>query len=397
MRICLASMWYPPFFIGGAGIYAEYLSRELAKLGHEIHVITPRFGLQEPEIIENGVIVHRIPVIRKPLLWIPCYWLNLRAYHRELQKRLGFDVLHGNVNSDLSLAENSIGESRVVTIHHLGRTTFENMNPSFAELLRNPSGELGLGSWIEKNTLDFDRIVTARARKIITVSQFCKQEIITKYGIQPSKISVIYNGVYPEHYVHSENEVEAMRSRISDASDFLALFVGRLERRKGLPLLIEAFKLVSQKLNARLIIVGAGKQEPFRQIAHSLGIDSRVSFLGFVDNLTLRRIYSACDLLVSSSYLEGFGITLLEAMASEKPVVALNVGGIGEIVKDGINGRLVRNRNHEELAKAILQFAENPELSKSIGRQNREYVKQEFSWDKNAKLTEQLYESLACA
>lgn len=396
MRICFASMWYPPFPAGGAGVYAECLCQELAKLGHEVHVITPRFGCERREGIEKGVVVHRIPVINKQWLWIPCYWLSVRSYCKVLRRKMGgFDVLHGNVNSDISLTKDVVSEPRVVTLHHLGRTAFERVNPSLFELIRNLGGELGLASWIEKNTLDFDKVVTRRADKVITVSEFCKQEIVTKYGLPSSKISVIQNGVYPEDYVYSKHEAEAMRKRLGDNDDFLVLFVGRLERRKGLSLLLKAFKLVSRSERAKLIVVGSGRQAPYRQLAESLSIGKKVVFVGSVDDATLRRIYGACDLFASSSYLEGFGITLLEAMASEKPVVAMNAGGIGEVIKDGVHGKLVSNMNCKELADAILHFAQNRESIRAIGMQNRRYVMENFSWSKSAKLTEKLYESLA--
>lgn len=387
-------MWYPPFAAGGAGVYAGCLCRELANLGHEVHVITPQFGSERTNQLENGVVVHRIPVIRKPSLWIPCYWFNVRSYYRMLHKKLHFDVLHGNVNGDLTLTRRLVDLPRVVTIHHLGRTSFETLNPSFFELLRNPSGELGFASWIEKKTLDFDKIVIERANKVITVSNFCKQEIAVKYKVPISKISVVQNGIYPEKYVCQEHEIDETRRRLNGDDDFLILSVGRLERRKGLPLLLKAFRLVSQEEKARLIIVGSGEQGPFRQLANSLGIDTRVTFLGSIDDLALKRVYGACDLFVSSSYLEGFGLVLLEAMASGKPIVALDVGGIKEVVKDGVHGKLISCPDSSELADAMMHFAKNRELAERIGKRNRTYVMESFSWTRTAKLTEHLYENL---
>jgi len=390
-------MEYPPFVAGGAGVYAGCLCQELAKLGHEVHVVTPRFGCKNWERLEKGVIVHRVPIINRRLLWVPCYWLNLRNYYVTLKKGLGgFDVVHGNVNSDLSLGNDVVTEPRVVTIHHLGRTTFEKMKPSLLEL-SSFGGELGLASWIEKNTVDFDSVVTRRADKVITVSDFCKQDIVTKYNLPHSKISVIQNGIYPNEYVCSKDDIEMARKRMRCNDDFLVLFVGRLERRKGLSLLLRAFQLVSKSERSKLIVVGSGKQALYRRLAASLNIENRVIFTGVIDSATLREMYGICDLFVSSSYLEGFGITLLEAMASEKPVVAMNVGGISEVVKDGVHGKLVSNMNCNELADAILYFAENRKSARRIGKQNRRYVIENFSWSRNAKLTEKLYESLAQA
>jgi glycosyltransferase involved in cell wall biosynthesis len=389
-------MEYPPFVAGGAGVYAECLCRELARLGNEIHVVAPRIGPFRDEHSNEGVLVHRVPVISRALWWVPSYWLNLRGYFKELQKSLqGFDIVHGNVNSDLTLTKKLVNSPRVATIHHLGRTTFTILHPSLIEVLNNPGGELGLFSWIEKNTLDFDKVVASRVDRLITVSNFCKHELITRYGIQPSKISVIPNGVYPENYQFLDHEIGLLRQRFSDSDEFLVLYVGRLERRKGLALLLKAFKLVLKKEKARLIVVGSGKQDSYRQLASSLNIGSNVVFVGYLGDLTLRKMYCACDLFVSSSYLEGFGMTLLEAMASAKPVVALNVGGISDVVKDNVNGKLVTNIDYHELADAILYFARDRNQSKKIGMQNRRYVVANFSWRKCASLTEELYNILA--
>jgi glycosyltransferase involved in cell wall biosynthesis len=151
--------------------------------------------------------------------------------------------------------------------------------------------------------------------------------------------------------------------------------------------------IVSQKERVKLIVVGSGNQEPYRQLASSLNINSKVVFVGSVDSRTLRELYSACDLFVSPSYLEGFGITLLEAMASGKPVVAMKVGGIPEVIKDGIHGKLVSHTDSNELAQAILDLARDQTLAKTIGRENSIFAKN-YSWHANAKLTEQVYKNL---
>lgn len=395
MKICFVSAEYPPFTVGGAGVYAKNLSYELAKLGHEVHVISLGFDRGVRDSIEDDVLVHRVPVLNKPFLKIPFYWLRLRRFFKKLDKNLsGFDLLHGNVTSDFSLTKDLVKAPRVVTLHHLSRTTFRLVHPSFSEMLSNLGGEVGLISWLEKNTLDFDRVVITRADKVIAVSRFVKRDIILTCRVPSSKVKVIYNGVRAEDYVHSNEEIEKIKKRFGITDDFLILFVGRLERRKNLPFLFKAFKLLPKWKKSKLVIVGSGKQEPFRRLANSIHISKQVIFTNFIDDVTLRTLYSACDLFVSPSFIEGLGITLLEAMAAGKPVVAPNVGGIPEVVKDNLQGKLVYQRRCDELAEAMAFFMENPDASRRIGRQNREYVTKNFSWERNAKLTEEIYKSL---
>ena len=126
----------------------------------------------------------------------------------------------------------------------------------------------------------------------------------------------------------------------------------------------------------------------------SLGISKHVVFVGFVEENILKQLYNACDVFVLPSHMEGFGLTLLEAMAAAKPVVASNVGGIPELVKDGVNGILVNSSNPKELATALTFLLDNPKVARNIGSRNREYVAKNFSWEKTAKMTSVLYERI---
>ncbi|MDH5448159.1 MAG: glycosyltransferase family 4 protein [Candidatus Bathyarchaeota archaeon] len=392
MKTCFASFEYPPSITGGAGVYAKFMSRELAKLGHEVHVISPTTEHFFTRKVENDLIVHRIPIIDRPLLKIPSYWLKLRRFYKELDTLEGFDLLHGNVTSDLSLTKNLVKIPRVVTIHHLARSTFQMINPSCFEMLQNPEGEVGIAAWLEKETIDFDKRVITRADKVITVSNFVKRCIVNIYRIPESKIEVIYNGICQD-YEPGENDILQMRNKYG-SNGSIVLFVGRLEKRKGLPFLLKAFKTVSKSTKSTLVIAGSGRVEPFRSLATALGIGERVAFTSFVDYETLKKLYHACDVFVLPSLLEGFGLTILEAMAAGKPIVAFNVGGIPEVMRDDVHGRLIDPKKPNELANAIIYFIENAQLSVKVGKRNRDYVAREFSWKKTAKQTERLYRSL---
>lgn len=392
MKTCFVSFEYPPLITGGAGVYAKFMSRELAKLGIEVHVISPTTERFLTKQVEKDLIVHRIPIIDRPLLKIPSYWLRLRRFYKELETLEGFDLLHGNVTSDLSLTKNLVKIPRVVTLHHLAHSTFQVTNPSCLEMIQNPEGEVGIVTWLEKKIIDFDKRVITRADKIITVSNFVKRCIVNVYRVPESKVEVIYNGICQD-YEPIENDILQVKKKYGLQGSMI-LFVGRLEKRKGLPFLLKAFRTVSKSTKSTLVIAGSGRVEPFRSFAVALGIGKRVVFTGFVDDGTLKKLYHACDVFVLPSLLEGFGLTILEAMAAGKPVVAFNVGGIPEVMRDDIHGKLVDLKKPNELANALLYFIENPQLSRKIGKRNRDYVVRKFSWKKTAKQTERLYQSL---
>ena len=157
------------------------------------------------------------------------------------------------------------------------------------------------------------------------------------------------------------------------------LFVGRpADRRKGLTDIIEALPLITE--DTVLLVAGRGDTSGHKQAARALGVDGAVRFLGFVDDATLSRLYAFCDLFVSSSQYESFGLTLVEAMSAGKPVVARDVGGTSEVVRSG-TGLLVKGNTPDDLAKTICLALTDPLL----GKDNRRYVLQEFSWNKCAR------------
>ena len=157
---------------------------------------------------------------------------------------------------------------------------------------------------------------------------------------------------------------------------------------------MNTFKQILEKIDATLLIVGRGDQSQARKLAISLEIYENVVFTGFVDDLILKKCYVLCDVYVCFSRLEGFGLTILEAMAARKPIIAFNVGAIPEIVRDGLNGRVLDRQNPKELADAMIFFADNFVLAKRIGSRNRKYVAEKFSWKKTARMTEHVYQEL---
>lgn len=389
LKVCFVSMQYPPNTLGGAGVYAHCLCNELAKRGHEMHVITYATNKAHSQDKAHSVHVHRITVTDKPILKTVSYWLKLRKHYKKLQKEIGFDLLHANVTSDLSLTENLVKTPRIVTIHHLAKTTF-----SLSNHLSGFKEETSLTTWLEKKLIDFDKIVMQRAHKIIAVSHFTKASITSTYHVPSSKTHVIYNGIYPWQYHCNETEIAETKKTYAIKNQPAILYVGRLEQRKGLVFLLQAFALLSKRTDCKLIITGDGDKASYKKIAESIGIKDRAIFTGYLDEVSLKRLYAACTVFVLPSLLEGFGLTLLEAMASAKPVVATNMGGIPEIIKNDIHGKLVEPKNPEQLCEALKFYIENPENAKKTGEQNRKYVTETFSWTKTAAETELLYKSL---
>jgi glycosyltransferase involved in cell wall biosynthesis len=232
------------------------------------------------------------------------------------------------------------------------------------------------------------------ANLIVTVSQYSAKKIVQLYGISEKKIRVIPNGVNLQHFA-PKKDVRDIKERFCGKSKYIILFVGNLIPRKGLHYLIEAAKLVmKEKKETKLIIVGEGPlKKDLVLFSHECGVSENFVFLDNVSDRLLSQLYNCADVFVSSSVQEGQGITLLEAQASAKPVVAFNVSAISEVVKNNETGILVEP-DVCKLANAILYLLSNESLREKMGRSAREFVSKTFSWDICAKKMFKVYSEM---
>jgi glycosyltransferase involved in cell wall biosynthesis len=188
----------------------------------------------------------------------------------------------------------------------------------------------------------FSRWSLARADVVVAISRHIRHVVLTRDPSVRGRLVLVSNGVDPSRFAPRP----ARPTQKLDGDSFAFALVGRLERRKGVDLALEALSRVPR---ATLDIVGDGQERGalMRQAA-ALGVVARVRFHGHVDDT--RHVLANADAALCSSREEGLGIALLEAMAMEKPVVALPVGGVPEFVKDEETGWLARERTGESLA-----------------------------------------------
>lgn len=238
----------------------------------------------------------------------------------------------------------------------------------------------------EPRLFEFEKSAVAHADHRFVVSEYWKRALVDGFGHDSV---VTYNGLDLE-------EFSSLPPRSSD--DPTVLFVGGLEARKGLELLVLAMEQVARAHpSARLVAVAKtgfrGIDEPgwFKVLADRAGVATKFRLLESVDNDELLQLYSDCDLLVLPSRNEGWGLSLTEAMACSKPVVATRVGGVPELFTDGVEGLLVDYGDVRGLAGAICKLLEDPALRERMGRAGRERVKS-FSWDQTADTVLREYE-----
>ena len=390
MRIAFITFEYPPFIQGGAGVYAENVTKELAKLDHEVHVFTPHTTENEQYNTEQNIIIHRIKFINKPFLSAPSFWVNLRIQFKKIEKQVGgFDILHGNQSTDFFLTNNNI--PHVVTIHSLSSTNLNAENPNIIKRITERGENNFINNYIEK-------CIIKRADLIIANSEYTKRSILSAYGYSNiNRIKVGYPGLSINRpFSLQESEEKKIRTFLNVDKKPIVLFVGRLVLRKGLHFLLPAFKvLLDQNIQAKLIVVGNGpKKRSYLKQVRDLNLSKDVVFTGLIDDSTLKKIYYLSDVVAIPSLNEPFGIVVLEAMAAKKPIVASNSGGIPEIIQNGINGQLIDPQDHSEFANAMKLYLEDKELSNQIGECNFKKVTEKFSWSKSAIQILEVYKML---
>lgn len=246
--------------------------------------------------------------------------------------------------------------------------------------------EKSLANWIERKTAVLNN-------SFIAISNAVKEYMVTREKYKPEKIMVIYNAVDLSLFDSGEVDVIARNNY-----DFLVGSVGRLHPSKGYDTLLKSMPLVIKEFpSVKLIIIGDGIQRKYLEgLCFDLGISEQVIFLGRKTPAEVIYFLKNIDLFVLASNWEGFGLAVIEAMACAKPVVATNVGGVGEIIDAGETGFLVPPQDPQKLAENIIRLSRDSKLLETLGKRGRQKVEKLFSMHNMIfKLTTLYQKSLA--
>ena len=406
MRICLLT-YRGNMYCGGQGIYIFYLSRELRKLGHEVHVIS---GPPYPEVAE-GVVLHRLKShssivsqygdgnhfgpMRNPVdigeyaatrlgVYTEPLAFSLRAYGeiKRLEPQVKFDVIHDNQCLGYGLAMiKRLGLPLVATIHHpisIDREADFGQARSRMERLRR--------RWFYSFYIPMQSRMARRVDRVITVSECSAREIERLIGIPSDRINVVYNGVDTGVFRNSNGVVKEPKSII---------FVGNTEdRKKGIIHLLKAVALLKDEIPVRLTIVDGGAPETTYapSLVRECGLEGQTTIVRRLGGEDLVRRYASAEIAAVPSLFEGFGFPAAEAMACQLPVITTKAGALPELVSDGRTGILVDPGDVPALADAIRLLLGDAELRRKMGDAGRETVQHKFTWEQAARQTVEAYQ-----
>jgi glycosyltransferase involved in cell wall biosynthesis len=228
--------------------------------------------------------------------------------------------------------------------------------------------------------------VLSSADYLTATSQFLGEKTIQ---LQPSirdKLAIIPFGV----------KIPEFKSAYLDKKQIKLIYIKVHAPRYGPDILVKAiYALIQQGMDISLTMAGSGEMtEDLKKMTEKLNMAARVSFVGFVDNRQIPSLLAEHDIMVMPSLEESFGVAALEAASVGLPVIASDIGGVPEVVKDSETGILVKPGDIENLTAAIKKLAGDAELRKRMGTAGREFVRTNYDWEKNLDQMIDLYDRL---
>ncbi|MFQ6100771.1 MAG: glycosyltransferase family 4 protein [Anaerolineae bacterium] len=250
---------------------------------------------------------------------------------------------------------------------------------------------------VDRNWLNpvIERRVIEACDLVTTDSRFSREQLARELQVSTDHVAVIYAGVDRE--LEPQPKDERLVTKLGLQGYKVLLFLGGLKHRKNVGLLLDVFRDIVTEMGdgVRLIIAGSGSEEKeLRRQAGELGIADKVIFAGYVPEADKARFYNLADVYVHPSSLEGFGMTVGEAMSCGKPVVATAVGSLPEVIVDGETGFLVPPGDRHRFAERIVTLLRDEPLALRFGEAGRRRVESLFRWETVARRLEELYQQV---
>jgi glycosyltransferase involved in cell wall biosynthesis len=380
MRILILTGIFPPE-IGGPATYTEKLSKELAKKGDKIKIITyGKKGIDYP----------------LPVFYVSKKWPKIIRHSIFLLK-----AIKESFSVDLIYSQNlfSVGIPGLIASKISGKKFLVKIVGDYVweQSLRMGWFRGGIDEFQTIHSFRINllkkiqKLVASKADIIITPSNYLKGLIIG-WGVPDEMIKVIYNAA--EEIKRTDLSKEEAKKEIGIEGDII-FSIGRLSPWKGFSMLVEVMgDLVKENDNLKLVIAGDGEERKnIEDKIKALNLEDNVFILGRVPHEKINIYFKASELFVLNTAYEGFPHVILEAMQSEVPVITTNKGGNVEVIENNVNGLLVGYNNREKWKDAILKIYKDNNLRNKFIGESKTKIKQ-FNWGKLVREVSEVLKSL---
>jgi D-inositol-3-phosphate glycosyltransferase len=375
---------------GGMNVYVLELSRELARLGYEIDIFTRRDGdLPRVEDLAPNLRLVRVeagppePIEKEEIIgYLPDFVRDMRRFAAAQAEP--YAAIHSHYWQSGwagTLLARELQVPHIVMFHTLGEV----------------KNRARISEQEPRLRIRHERTIARRATAIITASDDERGLLQRYYGADPARMHTVPCGIDINRFRPLDKAVSRRRLGLREDQPVL-IWVGRMERLKGIDILLSALGQLDSR-DFTLLIVGGdeGAQALRTELeaqAAAEGIGANVRFTGPIPHDDLPTYYSAADVCVVPSYYESFGLAAVEAMACGTPVVASRVGGLISTVTDGVSGYLIPWRCPEPFSEKLEVLLNNPELRANFSRAARQSV-QRFRWETVALEVARVYDRAA--
>jgi len=363
---------YPTY--GGSGVVATELGLELATRGHEVHFISYAVPVRMSEA-SGRIHFHEVEMLNYPLFDHPPYALALATQMYNVAVNESLDLLHVHYAIPHSVSA------------YLARAMLAPRKLPFVTTLHGTDITL-VG--MDRSYLPITRFSIEESDAVTAISNYLRQVTVQEFQVQ-RPVEVIPNFINCE--VFRPRDDHPRRQEFATDTEKILLHLSNFRPVKRIPDVIEIFDLVRREIPAKLLLIGDGPERATAEwLVREKRLTHNVIFQGKQNQV--QELLNVADVLLLPSDLESFGLAALEGMACGVPAVCSRVGGIPEVITDGVEGYLVPTRDVKTMAARALDILTNPQRHKEMSKAARQRAHAQFCSTKIIPLYEKLYERL---
>ncbi|GIU71700.1 MAG: glycosyl transferase family 1 [Candidatus Nitrosocaldaceae archaeon] len=374
---------------GGVSVYSLNLIKHLLN-DNEVHVITTIRG-KEPEkdleyINNSSLHIHRLVESNDTLFSHLKFQFKIMKEFDKLNSKYKFDLIHSNFPSSPDLLYLLLKNAKIpviATIHG----TINMLKDTIIKALNNSTDNRLYLDASEKAILRYNKFLNIAEKLYIKhVDHFIAVSEYAKSLLSVNNVSVVHHGIDPNLFSYKENKDEHIS----------ILFISRFALHKGIRVLLDAIPLILREIpDAKIMIAGNTDNKYTIDKLKKVLPNKNAEYIGFVENYTdLPMIYKKASIFISTSFEDLLGFRLLEAMSCGVPVIATDIGGVPEVIRDGFNGFLFKPNDHKTLAEYISLLTNDYRLRNKLRKNARDTIEQRFTAKRMSDDTTKIYDEV---